>query len=251
MKIMFLGDVHGSYPFMRAAIDATVNAQADTIIQAGDFGIWDHIQAGVDFLDRTNDLLERKDKWLIFVDGNHENFDRLYSIYPLDEESGFRPVRDRILHAPRGHAWDIDGLNFLAFGGASSIDGPDGPPWWGQARGLGNGWWPQERITESDVQRALEVTDQIPIDVMVAHDCPEGVSIPGITRGYPAGDANRKAVRTVMDASQPQLLVCGHYHRRHTAILNQTRIEILSSNEQKSGQAIFLETAPMRLITDG
>jgi len=250
-KIMFLGDVHGSYPFMKAAIDATVTYQADAIVQVGDFGVWDHVPAGVDFLDRTNDQLERKGKWLIFVDGNHENFDSLLGSYALDSESGFRLVRDRILHAPRGHVWSINGLNFLAFGGASSIDGPDGPSWWGQARGLGNGWWPQERISEGDVQRALEKTEMVPIDVMVTHDCPDGVSIPGIGKGYPAGDACRKAVRAVMDAAQPQLLVCGHYHRRHTAALDQTRVEILSSNEQKSGQAIFLETSPMRLITEG
>ena len=255
MKIMFLGDTHADIQFTLAAIDFAVVQQIDAIVQVGDFGVWDHIPAGVDFLDGVNAKLEQKDLWMLFVDGNHENFDRLLSeeVYPLDPESGFRPIRPRLLHAPRGHVWNMGGLNFLAFGGGSSIDGPDGPRWWGGAsRSLGNGWWPQERITQADVYTALANLDQKAshIDVMVTHDVPTGVKIPGITRGYPAGDACREAVSAVASFAQPQLMVCGHYHRRHTATFEQTHVEILAHNEADSGQVIMLETDPFTLITE-
>ena len=249
MRVMFLGDTHADLRFVNAATDFAVTQSADVIVQAGDFGVWDHIQAGVDFLDGVDARLQQKDKWLIFVDGNHENFERLYGVYDLDLGTGFRPVRERILHAPRGHVWGMGGLNFLAFGGASSIDGPDGPGWWPQARGVGNGWWPEERITESDVYEAFINIAGAPIDVIIAHDCPIEVDIPGIS-GYPAGDACREAVSEVMHVARPQLLVCGHYHRRHSDLVNQTRIEILAGNEQKSGHAILLDTEEFTLITE-
>ena len=247
MKIMFLGDTHADVRFMRIAIDYAAENRAKVILQAGDFGIWDHVPAGVDYLDETDDLLEKRDLWLIFADGNHENFDSLYSI-PIDDD-GFRRVRERILHAPRGHTWELGGLNFLAFGGASSIDGPDGPSWWGQARGPGNGWWPEERITEADIHNAIDSL-AVPIDVMLTHDAPSGFQIPGITRTYPEGEKSREAVRAVMEAAEPQLLVHGHYHRRSSDQVGRTRVEGLSSNEQTSGQVLLLETDPFTLLED-
>lgn len=279
-KIMFLGDVHADITFMRDAIAFAARNGATSIMQVGDFGIWDHVPAGVDFLDKTNAFLEDAGLWLIFVDGNHENFDSLYA-HPFGTD-GFRTVRERILHAPRGHTWAVDGLNFLAFGGGSSIDGPDGPSWWPQARGpirgndrggtvtLGDtttedylaaimhnhgrdlgGWWPQERITDADVAVARELLVHAPpIDIMVTHDCPIGLKIPGITRTYPAGQASRKRVREVMDLARPQLLVCGHYHRRHAGMVRQTRVEMLASNNERKGQLLFVETDPFTVLTE-
>lgn len=258
MKVMFLGDVHASAPFMHAAIDFANVHGAEMIVQAGDFGVWEHVPAGVEFLDGVDEHLRRKDLTTIFVDGNHENFDALYR-YPVDPDSGFRSVRERIFHAPRGHGWNMGGLNFLAFGGAKSPDGPEGPRYWRQKigpmrdnpeRDLG-GWWPQESITPEDLRRAQESVAQAPIDVMVTHDCPSEADIPGIKRGsWVEGEASRAFVSAAMDLAKPQLLVCGHYHRRHSAMANETRVEILSSNEQKSGHAIFLETDDFSLITE-
>lgn len=250
MRIMFLGDVHADVRFMRSAIDFAVTNRVEVIVQAGDFGHWDHVPAGVDYLDITNADLERKGLWLIFVDGNHENFHSLYNI-PVAED-GFRYVRDRVLHAPRGHIWAIDDVWFLAFGGASSIDGPDGPDWWSQARDIGAGWWPEERITEGDILRATEALRyaEVPIDIMVTHDCPSGVKVPGINRTYPEGERSRDAVRSVMDVASPQLLVHGHYHRRSSGKLKRTRVEGLGSNEQTSGQVLLMETRPLTIIED-
>lgn len=253
MRIFFLGDTHADLRFTLAAIDVAAREGAEAIVQVGDFGLWDHIQAGVDFLDGVDARLGERGLWLIFVDGNHECFERLYdpAIYPIDHETGFRPIRSRILHAPRGLTWGMGDLNFLALGGASSIDGPDGPPWFPQARDLGNGWWPDERISEADVGVAMDAASLVPIDVMVTHDCPIEVAIPGINKTYPAAQRSRDAISEAMGYAQPQLLICGHYHRRHSAQAGGTRVEILAHNESEGGgQYLIIETDPFTLLQE-
>lgn len=263
MRIMLLGDSHGNLGFMSRAVQVAYEQEAQAIIQLGDFGVWDHVPKGVRFLDGVNAILEEHQMSMVFIDGNHENFDSLER-YPLDE-GGFRPVRQNILHAPRGHRFEVDGVRFLAFGGAHSIDGPGGPPWWQQARGpldqktvaqgprgkvvlekgkdLGS-WWPQELITQEQV----DAVSPHHVDVLLSHDCPAGIKIPGIN-GYPAGDEQRRLLREVMDKVQPQLVVHGHYHKFHHGRLDngETNVVGLAADVNKYGQYCFLETEPLRL----
>ena len=137
----------------------------------------------------------------------------------------------------------------MAMGGAHSIDGPGGV--WGPFRGPGNGWWPQETISYDDAQVAMRVADDLRlegrhVDVMVTHDCPLGVDIPGID-GYEAGVANRRQLTGIVDHVEPQLLVCGHYHRRVSGRHKQAQVEILSSNVQEDGHFLLVGlTRPLR-----
>lgn len=254
--LVFLGDTHGNVRFVLAALEVFKRAGVTTVIQVGDFGVWPG-RGGAFFLDKTDLMLEELGMTLIFCDGNHEDFDQLEAI-PVDED-GFRRVRPNIWHAPRGHQWEYNGLRLGAMGGAHSIDGPGGV--WQQARGpiditklpdynynrtdeirkgvshidLG-GWWPQETITRKQVDAALL---KPPVDIMISHDCPARVHIPG-KQGYPMGDRNRALLQQVVDAWRPQLLVCGHWHLRQTATMYhddynaQTRVEILDAENNDS-----------------
>lgn len=261
MKVLFLGDSHGNTPFAIKAIAEAHRNGCDFVIQLGDFGVWSGV-GGVRFLDGVQEALDLADINLIFTDGNHENFDILYGISVDDD--GFRRVRPRIWHAPRGHVWELGGKNFLAMGGAHSIDGPGGPMWWkrryGQGRGpldypmrrepgelsyeaghdLG-GWWPEEMITEDEVAEAIEnVVNAKPIDIMIGHDCPEGVDIPGID-GYGLGNLNRKRLRQVFDAARPSLYLGGHYHQRYMDELEGAKVEILAADVNDADQALLVE----------
>lgn len=248
MKVMGLGDVHGNVPFAANAIEYADSHDATVILQVGDLGFWEHEPAGVHFLDETNDRLKEANILLVFCDGNHCNFDLLEN-YRVDDD-GFRRIRSNIWHAPRGHIWTWDGVMFMAMGGAHSIDGPGGI--WGQTRGPGNGWWPQETITDEDVEHALAEIGKVDhIDVMIGHDCPSGVSIPGI-KGYPLADINRQRLAQVVDEAAPQLFIGGHYHLRHTSIRKRTRVEILGADVTPGDaymQTLFLDTNPFRLFT--
>ena len=252
--LVFLGDTHGNTRWVQAALEVFKRAGAKWVIQVGDFGVWPG-REGQAFLDGVDYKLEELGLTLIFCDGNHEDFDQLEAI-PIDSD-GFRRVRPNIWHAPRGHQWDLLGLRFGAMGGAHSIDGPGGV--WEQVRGpkqLQNvvfseqtdrnksnpitinmgGWWPQETITPDEADEAARKGK---VDIMISHDAPIRVQIPR-ARGYPLGDRNRALLQKVVDAWQPQLLVCGHWHRRITDTLYhgrydaQTRVEILSAEDNDS-----------------
>ncbi len=95
----------------------------DYVIICGDFGGgWYRDKNHV----RENDALDWLDSLpftTLFVCGNHENFDRLYS-YPVEEWKGGKvhKIRDSVLHLMRGQVFEIDGKKIFSFGGASSHD---------------------------------------------------------------------------------------------------------------------------------
>lgn len=97
----------------------------DYVIVCGDFGIW---HDGIDERKRLGWLAHRKFT-IVFVDGNHENFDRLYSNeFPIVDFHGGRAhrIRKNIFHICRGEVFTLESKKFFAFGGASSHDIQDG-----------------------------------------------------------------------------------------------------------------------------
>lgn len=93
----------------------------DIVIVCGDFGIW-HDNAEERYWLKW---LNNKPFTTVFVDGNHENFDRLYSDeFPIVDFHGGKAhkIRDNIYHLMRGYMFEFDGKKFFCFGGASSHD---------------------------------------------------------------------------------------------------------------------------------
>ena len=100
----------------------------DTVIICGDFGgIWDSRPSKQE--NWWLNWLERKPFTVAFVDGNHENFDRLCSDeFPVVDYMGGKAhkIRENVFHLMRGYVFEIDGKKIWAFGGASSHDISDG-----------------------------------------------------------------------------------------------------------------------------
>lgn len=213
-RIVFAGDWHGNANFALAATAlAHYEHKADVILHTGDFG-YDFTPG---FLAALNDLLMRQNMALMFVDGNHENFDWLLS-QPVDKKTRLRPLAERIWHIPRGTKWTWGGVRFLGLGGAVSIDK--------LARVPGESWWPQEALTSPQLIKARRVGQ---VDVMITHDCPTDVFIPGVDDGRPVPvswrpmlaecHANRAKLAGVVNAVKPWLLVHGHYHVRYSQLV--------------------------------
>lgn len=99
----------------------------DYVIICGDFGgVW------------NQKIESQKEKWwldwlqdrpftFLFVDGNHENFDRLNE-YPKAFWCGgvIHKIRPNVIHLKRGQVFRIDGAKVFTFGGAASHDIEDG-----------------------------------------------------------------------------------------------------------------------------
>jgi hypothetical protein len=210
-RVAFAGDWHQNTDYAQRSIRHAARRGADVILHLGDFGY----NFTGPFLAGVTAALDEAGIHLLFVDGNHENFTRLYR-YPI-LENGLRKLTDRVWHLPRGFRWEWSAVHFLALGGAHSVDRPYRVP--------GVSWWPEETIGSGDVAKAVEGGFA---DVLVSHDCPAGVVIPGIDdRTSPPpfppleilrSDEHRQRLRGVVDVVQPSAVWHGHYHMQHETV---------------------------------
>lgn len=241
MRILAAGDWHGSVSQLAYIYDTAAQEQADVIVHMGDFGYWEHMPGGAEFLDACQQFADAFSIELWWIDGNHENFDWLYD-YPLDKH-GRRPVRPNVIHLPRGHVWEWDGVKFMAFGGAFSIDR--------RHRKLGLSYWEQEMPTWDEVEYAQK---QGQVDIMFTHDVPEGTHLAPLLgpdwlakSKYPAGCvSSRNMLRQVFNSANPELLVHGHYHARATSTLGRCRIEGLAQEDTGEDSWLIIETEDYR-----
>lgn len=162
----------------------------DYVIICGDFGgVWNK---EVENKEEKHllDWLEEKPFTTLFVDGNHENFDRLYS-YPVELWHGGKvhKIRPSVIHLMRGQIYEIDGKSFFTFGGASSHDiesgilDPEDPDFkekkkwldreWRSYRVNHITWWAQELPSEEEMQegRANLAAHDNQVDFIVTHCC--------------------------------------------------------------------------------
>lgn len=234
---MVAGDWHGSSGASDAAIMSAGATGVPLIIQLGDFGLWSGVE-GERYLDHMETLARRHRVVVAWIDGNHDNFD-LLETYPRDSATGLRPLRDTIWHIPRGGRWTWHGLRFAAVGGATSLDRAQ--------RLVGVSWWPQEALTPA---QAHTVCADGPADVMLTHDCPDGVPIPGIDRLsslrlWPEPDlraawAHRELVAAVAAELAPTHLFHGHFHVHYTAdseLAPPLRSAVVGLGDHSSGPA--------------
>lgn len=210
-RIAFVGDVHMSADWMIRAAEHAKERGADVIVQLGDFGY----TFDESFRRWVEEAFARLDLPLLFVDGNHEDHPWLLG-QPVQSD-GLRRISPHVAHLPRGFRWEWGGVHFLAMGGAHSVDRPYRVP--------GVSWWPEEAVTSRQVYAAAEPGF---CDVLISHDCPDGVVIPGIDdRTTPApfppaelerSDEHRKLLRVLTAAVQPSVIWHGHYHAAYQQV---------------------------------
>jgi predicted phosphodiesterase len=105
--ILVTGDTHGNIDFNKIKLlsDKKILTMNDYLIIAGDFGaIWDK-----NTLDSDLSVYENLNFNILFVDGNHENFNLLNS-FPVQKWNGgdVHVIRDNIKHLKRGQVFIID-----------------------------------------------------------------------------------------------------------------------------------------------
>lgn len=214
-RIALVGDLHGNLVAARRVVEKVAD-HTKLLIQLGDFGFWPG-RDGVRYVERLGRQLARYDCTLLFLDGNHDWHDGLNAL-PVDPVMGLRRITHQIWHIPRGESWVWDGVVWMALGGAVSVD-KDG-------RTPGVDWWPQETVGAGDIEHAIA---RGRVDVMLTHDAPAGVVVPGIDdrpdnggwslEAIAESNAHREMLRAVVADVRPSRLWHGHYHVRYSSQL--------------------------------
>ena len=125
MAIYLTGDCHGRYNrFAKERFPEREGlCKDDFVIVLGDMGlIWSTDPE--DMTEKANiQYLDSLPFTVLFIDGNHENFDRLNAM-PIDKWHGGKVHRigESIYHLMRGQVFELEGHKFFTFGGAQSHD---------------------------------------------------------------------------------------------------------------------------------
>lgn len=190
--IYITGDTHGDYDILKVKMFKPHLKEGDTLIICGDFG-------GVWYNDDASAALKGEERFLMsfyqslpcdvcFVDGNHENYDRLYS-YPVVDYKGGKAhkIQDNVYHLMRGEIFTIEGTTFLAMGGAASHDIQDGilekddpriPEWtydgYKMFRINHESWWKEEVPSKEEREHCYENLEKhnFQVDVVLTHEAP-------------------------------------------------------------------------------
>lgn len=207
----------------------------DYVIICGDFGgIWSY-----GYSDHTEEYwlkwFEEKPFTLLFVDGNHENFDRLKE-FPIVSFKGGKAhkIRNNIYHLMRGYVFNIDGKKFFTFGGARSHDIQDGIldiKDYKSVRDLVNdynqrtkrgemlrinnlSWWADELPNDREMKRGIDNLQKanFEVDYVISHCLPQDVAS---VAGYREADKLSLYFNKLLLEHKLKFYrwYCGHYHR--------------------------------------
>ena len=227
--IYIAGDTHGDW-ISRLNINAFPEQKEmtkdDYVIIAGDFGIWSDTKQ-----ERYNlDWLEDKPFTTLFIDGNHENFDRLYAM-PVSEWHGGKVhfIRPSVIHLMRGQIFNIEDKTFWTFGGASShdirdgileIDDPRLRKWRydyeKQYRVNHISWWKEELPSDEEMGEGRKNLENINnrVDFIVTH-CGATSSMALYSHGEYKPDILTNYLEEIRQRIDFERWFMGHYHTNY------------------------------------
>ncbi len=230
--IYITGDCHQDFGRFNTRIfpEQKEMTKDDYVIVCGDFGgVWN--RGGENKEEKhLMDWLEGKPFTTLFVDGNHENFDRLYA-YPVEEWHGGKvhKIRPTVIHMMRGQVFAIDGKSVFTFGGASShdIDGgilePEDPDFKRKKRKLNQGWlpycinhvswWRQELPSQEEMEEGRRnlAAHGNAVDFIVTHCCASSTQILLGGAGY-RPDVATAYLEEIRQNTRFKKWFFGHYH---------------------------------------
>ena len=207
-RVLIAGDTHGNTAWLETLTRTAAAQGCRVIIQVGDFGYFPNFRDGPGFLAAATAACATNGVELWFIDGNHDDHDALAEFRQADT---LVRLTDHMAYIPRGARLELGGVRFGFLGGAFSVDWRD--------RTTGIDWWPSETTDLSDVAR-LGDDD---LDVLISHDAPTGLDL--ADRRLPAedqirADEVRSLIASAVEATRPQIVFHGHWHRAHDTELS-------------------------------
>ena len=173
-RVFICGDTHGGQAGDAKKLTSSKFPEGKTldkndyVIIAGDFGyVWD--VNGPSKEEKYNYKWFEDQPWTtLFVDGNHENFDRLEKLPEVKMFGGVvGKLTNSIYHLKRGEIYTINGIKIFTFGGGTSIDKIQRTEFFS--------WWSQEDPSASEYYNGITNLDKNnnKVDLIITHDCSE------------------------------------------------------------------------------
>lgn len=187
-------------------------------------------------------MARRKNFTVLFVDGNHENFDRLYGDeFDIVDFYGGKAhkIQDNLYHLMRDYIFNICEKKIFAFGGAQSHDIRDGIM---RAENFPNkkalmaaynsrtkrgemlridhiSWWHQEMLSKEEMDFGLRNLEKNSnkVDYIISHCCPQQIAF---LCGYFKPDKLTEYFDRVCVKVDFSRWFFGHYHNKRR-ILNK------------------------------
>lgn len=229
MKMYMTGDTHGNQYKWVEQIEPILSPD-DIVLVCGDFGVgfWN----GRYWSEETfYDFLSEQEYTVLFIDSNHENFDKLNS-YPVETWCGGKvhKIRNNVIHLMRGEVYCIEGNTIFVMGGGYSIDK--------YRRTEGVSWWPQEMPSEEEYHNAIVNLEKVGnhVDYIITHTAPsETVYYLSTLRslGIKNDVIQEQPLTSFLDEIQKKVTYkhwyFGHFHvdlelwRNQTAVLSSVR----------------------------
>ncbi len=160
------GDIHGDIDrlFDREWRKLKRN---DTVIVCGDFGfLWDGDEKERDVIK----YLSTRKYNVAFLDGTHDNFDRIAACRKTIWKGGLvHRIGEHLYHMERGQIFNIEGHTIFTFGGGESID---------KDMRLQTGkWWKEELPSPAEMASGAEKLDELDrtVDYILTHEPPSKV----------------------------------------------------------------------------
>ena len=204
----------------------------DYVVICGDFGgIW---------YTEDSKYKKQEDYWLdwlndkpfttLFVDGNHENYDRL-DAFPVEEWNGglIHRIRPNVIHLMRGCVFNLQGKTFFTFGGASSHDISDGiipysENWKEVAKQMEKmrkymyrvdhvSWWERELPSKEEMERGIKSLKSVDwkVDYVLTHS-PAASVVALLGQGLYEQDRLTYYLEDIRCRLDYQKWFAGHFH---------------------------------------
>lgn len=237
IKMIYVtGDCHGDFTkFSKRFFTQQKNmTKDDIVIILGDFG-------GIQNHPDEHPIEKLKLDWLndlnfttAFIDGNHDNFDRLLKDYETCDFYGGKAhkIRDSIYHLIRGEIYTIEKHTFFAFGGAKSHDIQDGIldpsnykdeiavkraiQRWKRIktyfRVKGRSWWEQELPSTEEMEHGKAMLEKYnnKVDFVLTHCAPQHIC-EKISNDFEP-DIETEYFDEISKKLDFKKWFCGHYH---------------------------------------
>ena len=200
--IYLTGDIHANFRDYRLELMSHLK-EDDIVIFLGDFGFnW------------NNTIMECfRDHFkfpctVLFLSGNHENFDILKSLPSKEMFGGEVGIFcEGVYHLKTGEVYTIDNKKFLVFGGALSIDK--------EHRILGTSYWEEEIPSIKDFHRALDnlKKNDYKVDYLLTHTCNENIIKDMFNYSKVIPDKTATMIRVLeSEIKSPYINYFGHFH---------------------------------------